>query len=91
MEPMDIFDTIDINISWKKHIEEVNNRISSMWNYLLYNQFCDKEVINLKNKINELKEENRDIKELQLYFKTQVDKTNKHNDKNIFVKHNITE
>ena len=78
---MDIFDNIDINIKWKKHIEEVETKISSMWNYIIYNQFCDKEIINLKNQIKNLKEENEEIKELQHYFKTQLDKT-KPNDKN---------
>ena len=40
---IDLTEYIDNN--WKNHIDNVNSQIYSMWNYLLYNQFCDKQVL----------------------------------------------
>jgi SpoVK/Ycf46/Vps4 family AAA+-type ATPase len=59
---MDLLDDIDIQIKWKNHLEEINNRINSMWSYILYNNFCEKEIINLKNENNELRKNYEDIK-----------------------------
>ena len=46
---MDILDIIDINVKWKNFNDNVNNRINGMWNYMIYNQFCEKEIVTLKN------------------------------------------
>ena len=46
-ENVDILDMIDINIRWKNFTDSVNNRINSMWNYMIYNQFCEKEIVTL--------------------------------------------
>ena len=50
-ETVDILDLIDINIKWKNFNDNVNNRINGMWNYMIYNQFCEKEIITLKKVI----------------------------------------
>ncbi len=33
-----------------------------MWNYMIYNNFCEKEIINLKNENKELRKDNEDMK-----------------------------
>jgi SpoVK/Ycf46/Vps4 family AAA+-type ATPase len=62
LETFDIMEMIDINIRWKHFNESVNNRISGMWNYMIYNQFCDKEIITLKNDNHELRKDLEDTK-----------------------------
>ncbi len=62
LETVDIMDMIDINIRWKHFNESVNNRISGMWNYMIYNQFCDKEIITLKNENHELRKDLEDTR-----------------------------
>ena len=57
-----LLDLIDIDINWRKYLDETNSKINNMWNYFIYNNFCDKEVINLKNENRELKKENEDMK-----------------------------
>jgi SpoVK/Ycf46/Vps4 family AAA+-type ATPase len=59
---IDIFDTIDFNINWKNHLDEVNQKLNNMWSFLLYNQFCEKEVIELKNKNKALNHELEDLR-----------------------------
>ncbi len=59
---LDLLDTIDIDINWKKHLDETNDRINTMWSYIVYNNFCEKEIINLKNENKELRREYEDIK-----------------------------
>lgn len=59
---MDLLDEIDIELKWKNHVEEVNSRLNTMWNFLIYNNFCDKEIVNLKNENHELRREYEDIK-----------------------------
>jgi hypothetical protein len=61
-EKLDIVDAITINVKWREFMEDTNNRLSGMWNYLLYNQFCEKEIISLKNENNELRKELEDNK-----------------------------
>lgn len=53
---MDIIDTTNYN-NWKDFINETNNKLSGMWNFILYNQFCDKETIKLQNENTELRKE----------------------------------
>ncbi len=61
-ETVDIMDIIDINQRWQQFNENVNNRIMGMWSYMNYNQFCDKEIISLKNENHELRKELEDTK-----------------------------
>jgi SpoVK/Ycf46/Vps4 family AAA+-type ATPase len=61
-EKLDIADIININVKWSEFMENTNNRLSGMWNYLIYNQFCEKEIISLKNENNELRKELEDNK-----------------------------
>ena len=61
-ERMDLIDSIDLNYKWKEYMENTNNRINNMWYYFLYNQFCEKEIIELKNENNELRKEMEDSK-----------------------------
>lgn len=56
-ETVDILDMIDINVRWKHFNESVNSRINGMWNYFIYNQFCEKEILSLKKENKELKRE----------------------------------
>jgi ATP-dependent Clp protease ATP-binding subunit ClpA len=62
LETVDIMDMIDINVRWKHFNESVNNRINGMWNYMMYSQFCDKEIITLKNENHELRRDLEDTK-----------------------------
>ncbi len=59
---MDLLDEIDLKLKWKNNLEEVNNRLNSMWNFFVYNNFCEKEIVNLKNENTELRREYEDIK-----------------------------
>ncbi len=61
-ETVDIMDVIDINLRWQQFNESVNNRIMGMWSFMNYNQFCDKELIALKNENTELRKELEDTK-----------------------------
>ncbi len=61
-ETVDIMDVIDINMRWKQFNETVNNRINGMWNFMLYNQFYDKELLSLKSENTELRRELEDTK-----------------------------
>ena len=61
-ETIDIMDIIDINVKWKHFNENVNSRINNMWNFFIYNQFCEKEIISLKNETHELRKELEDTK-----------------------------
>jgi len=54
---MNIVDEIDIDIKWREFIETTNNRFSNMWSYMMYNRFCETEIINLKNETHELRRE----------------------------------
>ncbi len=62
LETVDVMDMIDINIRWKHFNDSVNNRINGMWNYMIYNQFCDKEIVSLKNENHELRRDLEDTK-----------------------------
>jgi len=57
---LNIFDEIDINIRWREFMEQTNNRFVNMWNYMAYNNFCEKEIINLKNENYALKQDLED-------------------------------
>ena len=59
---IDILDIIDINVKWKNFTENVNNKVNGMWNYMVYNQFCDKEIISLKNENTVLRKDLEDCK-----------------------------
>ncbi len=59
---MDFLDEIDIQLKWQNNLEEMNNRINSMWQFMLYNNFCEKEIVNLKNENRELRREYEDVK-----------------------------
>jgi energy-coupling factor transporter ATP-binding protein EcfA2 len=59
---LDIMDEVDINMNWRKHLDEMNTRLSSMWNYMIYNQFCDKEIIKLKNENTLLRRDTEDAR-----------------------------
>jgi AAA+ superfamily predicted ATPase len=61
-ETIDILDMIDINVKWKNFSENVNNKINGMWNYMIYSQFCDKEIISLKNENHGLRKDLEDCK-----------------------------
>jgi SpoVK/Ycf46/Vps4 family AAA+-type ATPase len=54
---MNIIDEIDIDLRWREFIETTNNRFSNMWTYMMYNRFCEKEIIDLKNETHELRRE----------------------------------
>ncbi len=69
MENLDFFDEIDIKFKFNKHIEETNNKINNMWNFMVYNNFCEKEIISLKNENNELRKENDNIKGEMFFLK----------------------
>ncbi len=62
MTEFNFLDKFDIDINWQKHLEDTNNKINNMWNYIIYNNFCEKEVISLKNENRELRREYEDIK-----------------------------
>jgi AAA+ superfamily predicted ATPase len=62
LETVDIMDVIDINLRWKHFNESVNTRINGMWNFIIYNQFCEKEIISLKNENHELRKDLEDTK-----------------------------
>lgn len=59
---LDFLDKIDIDIQWRKYLEETNSKINNMWNYMVYHNFCEKEIINLKNENRELRKDNEDMK-----------------------------
>ncbi len=61
-ETVDIMNVIDINLRWQQFNDSVNSRINGMWNYLIYNQFCEKEILSLKNDTHELRKELEDTK-----------------------------
>jgi SpoVK/Ycf46/Vps4 family AAA+-type ATPase len=59
---LDFLDKIDIDIHWKRYLEETNTKINNMWNYMVYHNFCEKEIIDLKNENRELRKDNEDMK-----------------------------
>jgi SpoVK/Ycf46/Vps4 family AAA+-type ATPase len=46
---------------WNSYLLSVNNTINTMWNFILYKDFCDKKVIELKEKVEVLTKEKEDI------------------------------
>jgi predicted NACHT family NTPase len=60
---------------WQSHIDTVNNQLHNMWNFLLYNQFCEKQVIELNEKINKLKRKNSDLEEINQELTEKISKT----------------
>ena len=59
-DELNFVDEIEININWRNFMETTNNRLNSMWSYMLYNNFCDKEIIKLKNENYELRRDLED-------------------------------
>jgi SpoVK/Ycf46/Vps4 family AAA+-type ATPase len=59
---LDLLDDIDIKVKWKHHIDDINNKINNMWNFMMYNNFCDKEIIKIKNENHELRRHNEELK-----------------------------
>ena len=78
---MDFLDEVDIQIKWKNHLEKINNKIDSMWQFFIYNNFCENEIVNLKNENMELRREYEDIKSelccLRLKNKEKTNETRK--------------
>ncbi len=62
MTEFNFLDQIDIDINWKKHLEDTNSKINNMWSYIVYNNFCEKEIISLKNENRELRKDYDDMK-----------------------------
>ncbi len=81
-------DYIDITPEWEKHINEINNKLNNMWNFLIYKDFCDTQVVNLKKQVKMLIEERDDA--LKLYYKT-VDKKEENDTKKNNMKRKINE
>ena len=90
---MDILDIIDINVKWKNFNDNVNNRINGMWNYMIYNQFCEKEIVTLKNENNTLRKDLEDCKSdiFNLRFKNEKLKNELNGDKKIVRKRKQTD
>jgi len=53
---------MDINTRWFEHINRVEGLVTNMWNFLVYNNFVEKEINNLTIKNEELKMENTVLK-----------------------------
>lgn len=53
----------NINDNWATHINSVNTQVANMWNYLVYNKFCEKQVLELTEQINTLKRKNNNLEE----------------------------
>ena len=81
MDSLDINDINNINLNWKVHLDEVNNRLSAMWNYITYNQFCEKEIIKLKNELKDVKTINTDLIDKNLCLLLKSEKQNINNKK----------
>ena len=81
MTDIDFLEKIEIDINWKRELDNTNCRINSMWNYLIYNNFCEKEIINLKNENKELRKDNEDMKSeiFCLRLKNSENNNNEHN------------
>ena len=62
----------EINQEWKEYLESLDSRISTMWNFILYNRFTDEKVEKYKKEVRDL---NFNIKKLR-------DKNNNLNSKN---------
>ena len=45
---------------WNSYLLSINNTINTMWNFILYKDFCDKKVIELKEKVEVLTKEKED-------------------------------
>ena len=54
--------TIDIARKWETKLSTIDGQLCNMWNFILYNQFVDKEVSNLNKKVEELTNENAFLK-----------------------------
>ena len=63
-----------IDDKWQEHLDTVNGQIHSMWNYLLYNQFCEKQVIELNEKVNKLKRKNSVLEDENSVLIDKIDK-----------------
>ena len=48
---LDFLDDIDIKIKWKNYLDDINNKINNMWNFMIYNNFVKKKLLKLKMKI----------------------------------------
>lgn len=47
--------------SWNLYLQSLNDNMSNMWNFFVYKDFCDKQVIELKEKIKLLEKEKEDL------------------------------
>jgi SpoVK/Ycf46/Vps4 family AAA+-type ATPase len=56
-EQLNIFEIIDLDIRFREFVETTNNKLNNMWAFMMYNNFCDKEVMDLKQTNNKLKKE----------------------------------
>jgi SpoVK/Ycf46/Vps4 family AAA+-type ATPase len=65
---MENINNINITPEWEKYMNDINNKINSMWSFFIYKDFCDTQVVNLKKQVKMLSEERDDA--LQLYYKT---------------------
>ena len=44
----------EINDNWQEHLDIINQKITSMWNYIIYNDFTDVQYKILEEKYNNL-------------------------------------
>ena len=56
-EQLNIFEIIDLDIRFREFVETTNNKLNNMWAFMMYNNFCEKEVMDLKHTNNALKKE----------------------------------
>ncbi len=54
---------IDLSENWENYLNEVHLKINSMWSFFVYNEFYEKEYIELNKKYNELNLQYTDLKE----------------------------
>ncbi len=57
MSELNILDIIDLDIRFREYVENTNNKFNNMWAFMMYNNFCEKEIIDLKNTNNQLRKE----------------------------------
>lgn len=56
-------ENIDLSDNWANYLNDVHTKINSMWSFFIYNEFYEKEYIELNKKYNELKLAHTDLKE----------------------------
>lgn len=53
----------NIDKNWDNHIKCINSQLHNMWNFIIYDKFCDKTILDLQSNIATLKSKYDDLKD----------------------------